>query len=172
MNRKRTPEERKERARAVAIAGAAMRAGRLLKPTTCSNCGGDDYIEGHHEDYSSPLDITWLCFRCHRRRHEELDGAHTRKWRILTEYARARLGQECNQRGLQAPLAAKLGISSAHMTNIVRHGSARRTIGERMLGALAAHWGISAEQILSFAEDFDHGLDLTAQAAGCFPGCV
>lgn len=46
--------------------------GKLIKPDTCSQCGGDGDgrpIHGHHADYSKPLDVEWLCFRCHAMRH-------------------------------------------------------------------------------------------------------
>jgi len=36
----------------------------------CIKCGNN--AEAHHEDYTKPLDITWLCFTHHRERHEEL----------------------------------------------------------------------------------------------------
>lgn len=49
----------------------ALRSGLLVKPTSCSVCGSDDYrgIVGHHEDYERPLDVVWLCIGCHNRVH-------------------------------------------------------------------------------------------------------
>jgi len=46
----------------------ALRAGRLQKQP-CVFCGSEDALEGHHHDYSRPLDVTWLCKPCHRRFH-------------------------------------------------------------------------------------------------------
>lgn len=43
----------------------AIKAGRLVRPTTCEWCGAKDDVEGHHEDYSKPLDVKWLCHACH-----------------------------------------------------------------------------------------------------------
>jgi len=43
----------------------AIRSGRLQKPSTCSQCGGDGFIEGHHADYDKPLEVEWLCTKCH-----------------------------------------------------------------------------------------------------------
>ena len=39
-------------------------SGRLTK-LPCAHCG-DPKSEAHHHDYSKPLDVEWLCFRCHR----------------------------------------------------------------------------------------------------------
>ena len=48
----------------------ALNAGRLTKPRHCSGCGRPDTecrIEAHHADYARPLDVIWLCTKCHRR---------------------------------------------------------------------------------------------------------
>jgi hypothetical protein len=44
----------------------ALRSGKLVRPSRCSECGAEaKRIEGHHDDYSRPLEIRWLCKRCH-----------------------------------------------------------------------------------------------------------
>lgn len=45
--------------------GNALRDGRLSKPSKCSKCGAETKLEAHHEDYSKPLDVQWLCNSCH-----------------------------------------------------------------------------------------------------------
>jgi hypothetical protein len=45
----------------------AVRDGRLDRPNRCSRCNEKGRIEGHHEDYSKPLEVIWLCTLCHRR---------------------------------------------------------------------------------------------------------
>jgi hypothetical protein len=62
--RRRNPEKERAR-RAVSY---AVKVGKLVRPEKCA-CGSDDRIEAHHEDYSRPLDVEWLCFRCHRTDH-------------------------------------------------------------------------------------------------------
>lgn len=47
----------------------ALTAGVLVKPETCEQCGAGGYIEGHHEDYSKPLELVWLCGTCHKAKH-------------------------------------------------------------------------------------------------------
>jgi hypothetical protein len=49
---------------------AAVQAGTISKPASCSACGRSGMtIHGHHEDYSRPLEVTWLCPQCHSDRH-------------------------------------------------------------------------------------------------------
>jgi len=50
----------------------AVQRKELLRPNRCSTCGIVGKIDGHHEDYNKPLEIVWLCKRCHRLRHVEL----------------------------------------------------------------------------------------------------
>lgn len=54
----------------------AVRDGRLAK-APCEFCGRED-VHAHHRDYSKPLDVIWLCPKCHHRLHAsfpELEGA-------------------------------------------------------------------------------------------------
>lgn len=49
---------------------AAVASG-FLRALPCEVCG-DKKTDGHHEDYSKPLDVRWLCRTHHQRRHAEL----------------------------------------------------------------------------------------------------
>lgn len=66
-----------EKRRARAMVQRAVREGRMLKPTDCSRCNSGGLIEGHHEDYSKPLEVMWLCHLCHRRLHGTLISRST-----------------------------------------------------------------------------------------------
>lgn len=46
----------------------------LLVPKPCERCGAAR-VEGHHEDYDKPLEVVWLCRKCHTKRHSELQPA-------------------------------------------------------------------------------------------------
>ncbi len=60
-------------ARAVGKVNAAVKAGRLAKPSVCDDCGRSaSRIEGHHHrgyEAEHELDVVWLCAPCHRIRH-------------------------------------------------------------------------------------------------------
>ena len=60
--RKKHPEKYKARN----AVSSAIRSGKLI-PQPCEVCGTVDNINAHHEDYSKPLDVNWLC-----KKHHEL----------------------------------------------------------------------------------------------------
>jgi hypothetical protein len=48
----------------------AIKRGHIIKPSNCAACGAaDSPIHGHHEDYTKPLEVMWLCARCHGALH-------------------------------------------------------------------------------------------------------
>lgn len=57
-----------ERGRASKCVCRAVISGRLVRGP-CNRCGAESTSEspshGHHEDYSKPLDVEWLCASCH-----------------------------------------------------------------------------------------------------------
>lgn len=59
-----------ERRRAEQMVTKAVRCGRLI-PAPCEQCGGTP-TEAHHDDYSKPLDVRWLCRLCHAGHHHPL----------------------------------------------------------------------------------------------------
>ena len=48
----------------------AVRDGKMQRRDRCQHCHVSGVrIEGHHEDYSKPFDVVWLCVPCHRQLH-------------------------------------------------------------------------------------------------------
>jgi hypothetical protein len=52
------------------IVQKAIKSGVLIREA-CSRCGATE-TQAHHEDYSKPLEVIWLCRGCHKQRHAEL----------------------------------------------------------------------------------------------------
>lgn len=57
------------------LANLAQEYGFLI-PKPCERCGAPS-AHKHHDDYDKPLDITWLCVRCHVGLHVSERDAET-----------------------------------------------------------------------------------------------
>lgn len=64
----------------------AVRSGLLVRPSCCSDCGqeavrldGVTAIQAHHHaGYDKPLEVEWLCPKCHKQ-HDDAARATTQK---------------------------------------------------------------------------------------------
>jgi len=65
----------------------AIRDGRLTRKP-CEVCGSLD-SEGHHDDYSKPLDVIWLCPKHHAERHVQMRDELRRKRALERQIAAA-----------------------------------------------------------------------------------
>lgn len=65
----RKPDDPIEKAARKAVENALLRGDLVRKP--CKRCGASN-AQAHHEDYSKPLDVTWLCPKDHKARHREM----------------------------------------------------------------------------------------------------
>lgn len=56
----------------------ALRKGILVRPIICEECGlefplkGKNKLQAHHANYDFPLDVIWLCNKCHKKLHKKL----------------------------------------------------------------------------------------------------
>lgn len=66
-----SPEQKK----AYDAVRSAKHKGLLVPPKECNRCkeptrygrDGRSLLHGHHHDYSRPLDVEWICAKCHRK---------------------------------------------------------------------------------------------------------
>lgn len=81
-NNKRYKERYPEKIEARRITKAALLRGELAKPDHCERClepKEPRQLDGHHEDYSKPLEVRWVCRQCHTDIHTEKRGGTPRK---------------------------------------------------------------------------------------------
>lgn len=58
----------KDKVRAQAAVKRAIGRGELVRQP-CEQCGAQS-VHAHHDDYTQPLDVRWLCPKCHGRHHQ------------------------------------------------------------------------------------------------------
>ncbi|KPF66133.1 hypothetical protein IP84_16855 [beta proteobacterium AAP99] len=63
----------------------AISTGALTRKSECEQCGsgpkrsdGVAAVQAHHDDYSKPLCVRWLCAKCHTAWHKKHDAARAR----------------------------------------------------------------------------------------------
>ena len=54
--------------RAYRVLHKALKEGKISKTLRCVNCNKKHKLTAHHEDYSKPLEVEWLCYECHGQR--------------------------------------------------------------------------------------------------------
>ncbi len=72
---KRWREQNPVAYKAHSLVSYAVREGKLSR-LPCEFCGTTK-VHAHHKDYSKPLEVVWLCAKCHHRLHAvfpELEG--------------------------------------------------------------------------------------------------
>lgn len=67
---KQRRDYQRKQVRAYRELNSAIRNGRVQRQP-CERCGVSR-VEAHHEDYSKPLHVRWLCIRHHKERHGRL----------------------------------------------------------------------------------------------------
>jgi hypothetical protein len=60
------------RAKATRATSNAIRDGKLIRPDSCSACKKSCKPDAHHDDYSEPLNVRWLCRSCHCKHHRKV----------------------------------------------------------------------------------------------------
>lgn len=69
--RKKWSESNPKKIKAKMILNNAVSRGGIIKPSFCEKCSSEPAVlHGHHDDYSKPLSVRWLCPSCHVRWHK------------------------------------------------------------------------------------------------------
>jgi len=72
-SKKRYRKTNPEKYKAHSVLNNAVQKRKIDKPKTCSMCGKSGRIHGHHHDYSNPLDVVWVCAKCHTEIHKQIE---------------------------------------------------------------------------------------------------
>lgn len=65
VRRARFPEKNLARQRLM----FAIKSKKVVRPDRCPECKAVGPVQAHHTDYSKPLDVVWVCFKCHREKY-------------------------------------------------------------------------------------------------------
>lgn len=60
------------KSRAHSSLSKSIKAGDTIRKKTCHDCDLKCKTHGHHYDYLIPLDVVWLCPKCHTSVHKDL----------------------------------------------------------------------------------------------------
>ena len=69
QNPRPRPESDPQKRAARVMIGNALRDGKIVKSPECEVCSQPADTRGHHDDYSKPLDVIWVCTACHALIH-------------------------------------------------------------------------------------------------------
>ena len=70
-----SPMARDQKIRCREIAAYALKVGWIKKPSVCQGCAKPGRLVMHHERYDLPMEIVWLCTKC----HDKIEGAKRRR---------------------------------------------------------------------------------------------
>ena len=61
-------QKNKEKRKAHVCLYRAVQSEKVIRPNECSKCNKKCIPDGHHEDYTKPFEVEWLCRACHSRK--------------------------------------------------------------------------------------------------------
>jgi hypothetical protein len=96
----------------------ALKVGKLKRPASCSRCGKKCQPHGHHQDYDLPLDVQWLCLKCHSLEHAMLGEDSPMAKLTTSQVVEMRLASAAGC--WNGELARRFEVSPATVSLIVR----------------------------------------------------
>lgn len=63
------PGTKAQKLRANGLINMRIKRGKLTRPTACDDCLKACRPDAHHDDYSKPAEVRWLCRSCHMKTH-------------------------------------------------------------------------------------------------------
>lgn len=138
----------------------AVADGKVI-PQPCKECGAPK-AQAHHEDYTKPLDVDWLCPRCHTKHHDRQKHPLSKPCEVCglvftphpTKRERAKTcSPACRAKAISQALTANPVIPpwaklDAEKAAAIR---ARITAGGVSMRALAREYGVHHGQISAIA---------------------
>lgn len=67
----------------------AIKQGELIKGP-CEICGTTNNVNGHHDNYTKPLEIRWLCVRHHMALHARMQRERAERRKMAHQLDRQR----------------------------------------------------------------------------------
>jgi len=64
-------KENPEKIKAQRKVRVAIRSGKLIRPKHCEICKCETKVHAHHEDYNKPLEVIFMCSKCHLYHHQK-----------------------------------------------------------------------------------------------------
>lgn len=100
-----------------------LRDGSLIRQP-CEECGSEEDIEAHHDDYSKPLEIRWLCRKHHLLAHGKTQRTPRakqkarRKTETLIKLQKNIVRLRKDSGMIQAELAKRTNMAQSHISRI------------------------------------------------------
>lgn len=120
-SRKKWADANPDKRRAQGFVSYAIKRGLLVRPERCESCAKLCKPHAHHDDYSRPLDVRWLCSRCHGREHWDISHTEPATPKAIRKLSAAdaieiRVRRSAGERAKD--LAAEFGVSSSAISMI------------------------------------------------------
>ena len=112
------------KAAARGVSAAAIKCGFIAKPSKCAGCHRKTSTQAHHEDYTKPLDVVFLCKSCHTKRHggnSEIFTRRARREKSAAEPTKKRVNIfiSNNARSIGEMLAARQSRSFSNLIEVL-----------------------------------------------------